>query len=160
MHAQVVMPGQAVQPPDPTLPPNWTTAFDAATNRMYYYNAVTFETSWVHPAHQASPLAPAAPGVMPAPTESADGNAGEAMVVVGAPVAPPREIDSPVAPPQQDAWKPIHDPASGNTYYHNTITNEVSWTLPETIPAVAAPVAAVPASSVPANTDDLSKDGA
>ena len=40
-------------------------------------------------------------------------------------------------PPEADAtrqaidWTEVVDPATGATYYHNTVTNETSWTQPE-----------------------------
>eukprot|EP01059_Diplonema_ambulator_P014939 TRINITY_DN25977_c0_g1_i2.p1 TRINITY_DN25977_c0_g1~~TRINITY_DN25977_c0_g1_i2.p1 ORF type:complete len:558 (+),score=108.79 TRINITY_DN25977_c0_g1_i2:63-1736(+) len=50
-HAHYQYPYQYQQPAaaSPALPANWVASFDAATNRPYYYNSITKETSWVAP---------------------------------------------------------------------------------------------------------------
>jgi hypothetical protein len=53
----------------------------------------------------------------------------------------PQIPSSQLPPPQQAQWLPATDPASGNTYYYNRETKEVTWTLP----AALTPVAVQPA---------------
>lgn len=45
----ILKPKQTNEPPKP-LPPGWQVFFDYKSQKHYYYNAATQETTWKHPA--------------------------------------------------------------------------------------------------------------
>jgi hypothetical protein len=47
-----------------------------------------------------------------------------------APARPPPGRPPPSRPKQQPIWEAVIDPASGDTYYINSVTNEVTWEVP------------------------------
>eukprot|EP00538_Stauroneis_constricta_P000509 CAMPEP_0119553754 /NCGR_PEP_ID=MMETSP1352-20130426/6427_1 /TAXON_ID=265584 /ORGANISM="Stauroneis constricta, Strain CCMP1120" /LENGTH=984 /DNA_ID=CAMNT_0007600219 /DNA_START=188 /DNA_END=3142 /DNA_ORIENTATION=+ len=87
------------------LPEGWMETQDPSSGATYYFNSVTNETSWERPAA----------------TPSAATNAQDS--------AAPQEQEQAPAPAQQE-WMETQDPATGNTYYFNTVTNETSWERP------------------------------
>ena len=103
----------APPPPPPSgpagagqLPPGWSAAVDPASGNTYYAH-VSGQTSWDVPTMAGM----GAGGVPPPP-----------------PGAPPPGQGAEVLPP---GWTSAIDPASGRTYYMNTVTNETSWTYPQ-----------------------------
>jgi len=94
-------------PPPPgggALPPGWGSAVDPASGRMYYVNSETGQTSW------DPPMAP--PG----------GAVGK-----GGPPGPPGPPGGGGLPA---GWTASVDPASGTTYYVNSITGVTQWEPP------------------------------
>ena len=69
------------------LPPGWTASIDPASNKTYYTNSATGETTWDMPG---------------------GGGGGVAMGGVPAP---------PTSAPLPAGWKSAVDPASGKEYY-------------------------------------------
>jgi len=95
--------GGAPPPPGGGLPPGWGSAVDPASGRTYYVNSATGATSWEPPL--------AAPG-----SEKQPGPPG--------PPGPPGAGSLPAG------WTASTDPASGQTYYVNSITGATQWEAP------------------------------
>lgn len=82
------------------LPPGWTEANDPSSGRAYFVNANTGETTWERPK--------SGPPVMAA-------------------LPPPGPAGGGALPP---GWSAQVDPASGRTYYVNSVTGATSWEFP------------------------------
>jgi hypothetical protein len=78
----------------------------------------------------------------------------------GAPAAPLRRLPLPRASAQSE-WQPVVDPATGRTYYWNTLTNATQWEVPPPPPSAAvAPPAAAPTTATTTTTPERGSFGA
>mmetsp|Transcript_98618 Transcript_98618/g.174686 ORF Transcript_98618/g.174686 Transcript_98618/m.174686 type:complete len:522 (-) Transcript_98618:175-1740(-) len=139
-----------------SLPAGWTEYFDNNSGKPYYHNATTGETTWTRPSSSAPASAAASgpaggSGWSSGPTanygatgpgdsggmqssystypQSDSGSGGGG----GQPGGNQQQASSQLPP----GWTEYKDPATGNPYYHNTTTNETTWTRPSG-PAMSA----------------------
>ena len=113
---------------DQGLPDDWVEAEDPASGKIYYYNTVTQETSWEkptpeQPGERDQPQSLESEDDIPADVPEADEPEPEA---VG---EDPVESDI-VNKGLPDGWVEVEDPASGQIYYYNKVTQETSWEKP------------------------------
>jgi len=93
--------------------------------KTYYHNTVTNETSWTDPRASTGPAPPTYSQQAPMAAVPVPGSAnGADDVPVGTAVQP--QAASSALPAD---WTEVQDP-TGQTYYHNTATNETSWQRP------------------------------
>lgn len=132
--------------PRDELPANWEMRMDPRSNRPYYVNHVTRETTWTRPRPPAAaPPAPPQPQPQPAqmdPWEArVDQRSGRTFFVnhetrettwtkpERAPTLPPAN-PMPAASPAAGQWESRVDPRTGRTYYVNHATKQTSWVIP------------------------------
>jgi len=137
----------------------WQTTPDDGSQRRFYYDADTKETSGEDPlglqpvAPPASPLPPAAPAALPVssasppPPPPADANPIHSVPIV---YASPVLVHAPApAPALPSAWNQTRD-AQGRAFWYNTETKETSWTSPFT---AGIPIHVAPGQLQPYSTD-------
>lgn len=135
---------------------DWAEVYDESSNKYYYYNATTGETSWDQPADYAAPVEAAA---------ASSGN-GDWVAVFDEssnkyyyhnPVTGEVQWDPPAGFSHEAAdagaatsvedtastavavsglpagWAEIYDESSQSTYYYNAETGETAWDMPVAI---------------------------
>ena len=131
----------------------WETVKDPNTGHTYWWNTLTDEVSWSDPSLaepepeptpptevcttsrclQLNPSPQDATAALPAALRSKLAKKG-----IGSEEASEPAVKAPVpattvsgASADNSKWVKVVDEKSGHPYYHNTETNEVSWTKPE-----------------------------
>jgi hypothetical protein len=118
------------------LPEGWTEKVDPYNGSKYYYNTITYETSYGHPLRDESEtetghedltsvesedhLTPVPEVITDEATASHDFDETE-----GTDMEPTND-----APSLAPGWSRVVDPSTGQLYYYNSITEETSWELP------------------------------
>jgi hypothetical protein len=99
----------------------WKEVLDKASNKPYWYNRVTKETTWTNPLPAAEDAQPAAKAEETATAAAASTPApAEAAPVAAAAAAPAAE---------KPLWREVVDKASGKPYWYNRLTKETTWSV-------------------------------
>lgn len=85
----------------------WVATIDPSTQKTYYYNSKTRETTWDNP-------------LLPKQKEHQKQKSSQSKDMEGA------ETNK-----LPKGWKSTLDKASGKVYYYNTVTKETSWKIPK-----------------------------
>lgn len=153
----------------PKLPPNWIETIDSTTNKPYYYNKVTKETSWSAPKEEAPK-----PVEAPKPAEVPVSKPVEVPVVkpAEAPAAKPAETPASsnasadaggadgnknrrqrtgnVSPDGE--WEEVVDPSTNKKYWYNRFTKATAWNLPSSAKVTKEKDDAHPTGTIKDNT--------
>lgn len=123
---------------------DWIETVDPSSGQTYYYNQVTQETSWEKP--QALAVA--------ATNESETNESTEPVHDATAAEEPAQEPQKLNEAQTSGDWIESTDPATGNTYYYNQVTQETSWEKPQTqtVSTEDTPLDEEPSSLFPAKT--------
>ena len=126
-----------------SLPPGWQELSDPNTGKTYFWNEYDNQTSWERPvvAEEYEPKAAAAgtppKSDIPEPattvietTPEAEAKTTGESVTNEQPETTATEQPSDQQP-LPEGWTERIDPASGNTYFVNTVDNTTSWSRPE-----------------------------
>ena len=125
-----------------TLPAGWQELTDPSTGKTYFWNEYDNQTSWERPVvseedapQDASGSMPKSDIIEPAPTEAeaapeTDAKATDEPATTEQPEATATEQPAD-EPPLPEGWEEMTDPASGNTYFVNTVNNTTSWSRPQ-----------------------------
>lgn len=109
------------------LPPGWIETTDPTSGNLYFYNTTTQETSWERP-----PTAPMVNVLEPSPGTDSTMEILKQMNKVqpeaAVEEASPEMVDNTNTLPPD--WTEVADPASGQIYYYNSLTQETSWERP------------------------------
>eukprot|EP00526_Cylindrotheca_closterium_P004161 CAMPEP_0113637722 /NCGR_PEP_ID=MMETSP0017_2-20120614/19755_1 /TAXON_ID=2856 /ORGANISM="Cylindrotheca closterium" /LENGTH=4255 /DNA_ID=CAMNT_0000548783 /DNA_START=113 /DNA_END=12880 /DNA_ORIENTATION=+ /assembly_acc=CAM_ASM_000147 len=129
----------------------WSEVTDPASGEVYYYNLVTQETSWDRPAAMDQPAkeseavsatdakeemsteesientisAPATDNTIEVLSQLNKKSTGATAIST----APSVEEEEPKSEEAAE-WSEVTDPASGDVYYYNLVTQETSWDRP------------------------------
>ena len=113
-------------PQDDTLPPGWEAHTSRSTGETYFYNSITEDTTYDRPTE---PAGSADPNLA---TESYD-DGFEELAELLEPDAQAAGSDE-EAPLQDDTlppgWEAHTSRSTGETYYHNTVTDETTYDRP------------------------------
>jgi hypothetical protein len=117
-----------------TLPEGWAEIEDPSSGQVFYYNSSTAETSWDIPTSDASRSDEVgAKHLHHQNLESDEGKTLNNKDVVVSEQADSFREGSAESEDLPDQWVESTDPQSGNTYYYNTVTEEVSWDTPRNV---------------------------
>ncbi|CUG94048.1 Hypothetical protein, putative, partial [Bodo saltans] len=95
----------------------WIEKLDQSSQKPYYYNKATRETTWVRPVNFVGAISEAL-------TTGATATAQPVVVA-------PSSASATIAPNDDaDVWQSKVDATSGKTYYYNKRTKEVTWSNP------------------------------
>jgi hypothetical protein len=126
-----------------TLPEGWAELVDNSTGQVYYYNSLTDEASWERPIANVNPICGAGDEDLQNNKPESEGS----QEIIEKEEVVPEQTDPSIkglTEPEEvveeaeaesanlsDDWVESTDPASGNKYYFNIVTEEVSWEIPE-----------------------------
>ena len=123
------------------LPEGWIETQDTDGGEVYYYHAESGETSWKRPTsieEKKNSLELSMVEEEDDAINSIESNEAEA------------EDDSSIPGPLPELWVESNDPSSGETYYFNSLTQEVSWERPS---------AEVPSKVLDSKVDEENENG-
>jgi hypothetical protein len=89
--------------PEPSLPHGWTAVIDPGSQKPFYHNSSTGESTWDKPTPTAAPQ----PAPLPLPV-------------------PPAAVSASAVPAP---WTAVEDPTTKQVFYHNSATGESRWQL-------------------------------
>jgi hypothetical protein len=124
------------------LPEGWIETQDPDGGELYYYHAESGETSWNRPTS----IEEKKKSLELSMVEEEDDDAMNSIESSEAEA----DDDSSIPGPLPELWVESNDPSSGETYYFNSLTQEVSWERPS---------AEVPSKVLDSKVDEENENG-